>query len=58
MNNFIFNFNNTSNNMNKQFVSQKPNKIVRKLQSKKHNQNANISNARAWGVLTWMLFLP
>lgn len=56
MNNFMFNFNNTSNNINRQVVSQKSNQIVRNLHIKKHNQNANISNARAWGVLTWMLF--
>lgn len=55
MSNFMFNFtNNTQIQIpinNNHLVQKNKNSVV-----KVHDKNASISKARAWGILTWMLF--
>ena len=58
MSNFMFNFTNSNPNqkpnINYQNTFTREIKPVKKI--KKHNEKATINKARAWGILTWMLF--
>ena len=56
MNNFIFKLNNTRRNNNSRIVYSNQNPIINNHSGKKYNPEAEISKARAWGVITWMLF--
>lgn len=56
MSNFMFNF--ISNNQNEPPIKNRNTYIQQSKKStlKIHDENANINKARAWGILTWMLF--
>lgn len=58
MSNFMFNFTNssTTNIPINNYKNTYQNHVKGYIPKKKHDENSNISKARAWGILTWMLF--